>query len=395
MKRLDSVDVMRALALVGMVICHYPIFLSKGEGADAMLYFLSNHMLGDFGAAWFLFLVGISQVLSAQKQRADQPANTRLPMILGGVIFVIGLLFLLIVQGSEELWDWDILTLIGTMTIVLLYCRRLPSSTLLAFCVAVLFVTPWLRSFIDMAPLYGGGFKNVPWISDFFPNFLFDPLKDYTGAPSVIGNTVGFFLTGQFPVLSWIIFPLIGFIVGRRLVEGRMSTDVPFLLIIGPILLFTGISMAYAGSLTPPFEVTSGYLVPLCFYPLSFSMALLVLGFELIVYSLMWVIFDQGSDEAKEPGLFLRYCRQISKYSLTIYITHFALFFIPLRIVELATGKSYLRDLMPTGTALAIAFVLVLLYYPLLKLWDKVGGKFSFEWMLANGISILGRKTAN
>lgn len=50
---------------------------------------------------------------------------------------------------------------------------------------------------------------------------------------------------------------------------------------------------------------------------------------------------------------------------------------------------------MPTGTALAIAFVLVLLYYPLLKLWDKVGGKFSFEWMLANGISILGRKTAN
>ena len=103
-----------------------------------------------------------------------------------------------------------------------------------------------------------------------------------------------------------------------------MSTDVPLLLIIGPILLFTGISMAYAGSLAPPFEVTSGYLVPLCFYPLSFSMALLVLGFELIVYSLMWIIFDQGSDEAKEPGLFLRYCRQISKYSLTIYITHFA-----------------------------------------------------------------------
>ena len=139
MKRLDSVDVMRALALVGMVICHYPIFLSKGEGADAMLYFLSNHMLGDFGAAWFLFLVGISQVLSAKKQRADQPANTRLPIIRGGVIFVIGLLFLLIVQGPEELWDWDILTLIGTMTIVLLYCRGLPSSTLLAFCVAVLF----------------------------------------------------------------------------------------------------------------------------------------------------------------------------------------------------------------------------------------------------------------
>lgn len=54
-----------------------------------------------------------------------------------------------------------------------------------------------------------------------------------------------------------------------------------------------------------------------------------------------------------------------------------------------------MRDLIPTSTALVLAFVLVGLYYPLLKLWDKVGGKFSFEWMLANGISILGRKTAN
>ena len=50
---------------------------------------------------------------------------------------------------------------------------------------------------------------------------------------------------------------------------------------------------------------------------------------------------------------------------------------------------------MPTGTALAIAFVLVLLYYPLLKLWDKAGGKFSFEWMLANVMSLFSRKVTN
>ena len=396
MKRLDSVDVMRALALIGMVICHYPIFLSRGDGADAMLYFLTNHLLGgDFAASWFVFLVGVSQVLSAQKQRAGQPANASLAIIRGAVIFVIGLLFLLIVQGSEELWDWDILTFIGAMTIVLLYCRPLPSSVLLAFCAGILFATPWLRSYADMAPLYGGGFDNVKWISDFFPNLLFDPLKDYTGAPSVIGNIAGFFLIGQFPILPWIIFPLLGFVIGRRLVDGHMAADTPFLLIIGAILSFTGLSLAYAGSLTPPFEVTSGYIVPFSFYPLSFSMILFLIGIVLILYSLVWIVFDKHPDESKEPGLFLRYCRQISKYSLTIYITHFALFFIPLRLFEWATGKSYLRDLMPTGTALALALVLMVLYYPLLKLWDKAGGKFSFEWMLANVMSILGRKAAN
>jgi uncharacterized membrane protein len=212
-----------------------------------MLYFLTNHLLGgDFAASWFVFLVGVSQVLSAQKRRAGQPANASLAIIRGAVIFVIGLLFLLIVQGSEELWDWDILTFIGFMTIVLLYCRPLPSSVLLAVCAGVLFVTPWLRSLADMAPLYGGGFANVQWISDFFPNLLFDPIKDYTGAPSVIGNIAGFFLIGQFPVLPWIIFPLLGFVIGRRLVDGHMAADTPFLLLIGAILSFTGLSLAYA-----------------------------------------------------------------------------------------------------------------------------------------------------
>jgi hypothetical protein len=54
LQRNDSVDVLRALALIGMVICHYPIFLSSGEGKDAMLYFFSNHLMGG-GIASVLF----------------------------------------------------------------------------------------------------------------------------------------------------------------------------------------------------------------------------------------------------------------------------------------------------------------------------------------------------
>jgi hypothetical protein len=86
--------------------------------------------------------------------------------------------------------------------------------------------------------------------------------------------------------------------------------------------------------------------------------------------------------------MFLIYCRQISKYSLTIYISHFALFFIPLRIVKSATGTYYLQDLVSTPTAFALAVFLLILYYPLLKLWDKAGGKYSFEWLLARLLSL-------
>jgi uncharacterized membrane protein len=396
MKRLDSIDVLRALALIGMVICHYPIFLSSGDGTDAMLYFLTNHLLGgDFGASWFVFLVGLSQVLSAKKRGVDQGQNDSRVVIRGITIFILGLLFLLIIQGYEEMWDWDILTFIGFMTIVLLYCRRASSWALLLFCTAVLFATPLLRSFSDIATFYGGQFVSVRWISDFFPNLLFDPLKDYDSGPAVLDNVIGFFLTGQFPLLPWIIYPIVGFIIGRRLTENRLSSDTPFLIIIGVMFTFMGILTAYAGSITPPFSVHKEYITPLSFYPLSFSMNIFLLGVVLILFTVLWNIFDRQPDKAVKPGLLLTYCRQISKYSLTIYITHFALFFIPLRLIQLTTGKYYLRELTSTSIALGLAVLLMILYYPVLNLWDKAGGKYSFEWLLNKVISTFSRETVS
>jgi uncharacterized membrane protein len=389
-KRVDSVDVLRALALIGMVICHYPIFLSSGEGRDAMLYFFSNHLLGgDCGASWFVFLVGLSQVLSAKKRDTEQDKkNTSRVVIRGLAIFVIGLLFLLIIQGYEELWDWDILTFIGATTIILLLCRKAPSWGLLLFCSIVLFMTPWLRSFIDLAPFYGGKFESVRWISDLIPNFIFDPAKDYEGGKTVLDNVIGFFLIGQFPLLPWIIFPLIGFIVGRRMTQNLLAADSPFILIIGVMFAFMGLFTAYAGSIKPGFSVANDYITPLSFYPNSFSMIMFLIGVVLILFISLWRTYDANPDNTKKPGMFLSYCRQISKYSLTIYISHFALFFIPLRIVKSATGTYYLQDLVSTPTAFALAVLLLILYYPLLKLWDKAGGKYSFEWLLAKLLSL-------
>ena len=116
-------------------------------------------------------------------------------------------------------------------------------------------------------------------------------------------------------------------------------------------------------------------------------MNMFLLGVVLILFTLLWNIFDRQPDKDAKPGLFLTYCRQLSKYSLTIYITHFALFFIPLRLVKLATGKYYLRELTSTSVALSLAILLMLLYYPILKFWDKAGGKYSFEWLLNKAIS--------
>ena len=383
-KRIDSVDVLRALALIGMVICHYPIFLSSGEGRDAILYFFSNHLLGgDCAASWFVFLVGLSQVLSIKKRDTAQDKNVSRVIIRGMAIFVIGLLFLLVIQGYEELWDWDILTFIGATTIILLLCRKAPSWGLILFCSVVFFITPWLRSFIDIAPFYGGKFESVKWISDFIPNFIFDPVKDYDGGKTVLDNVIGFFLIGQFPLLPWIIFPVTGFVIGRRMTQNLLAADSPFILIIGMMFTFMGLFTAYAGSIKSGFSVANDYITPLSFYPISFSLIMFLVGVVLILFIFLWHIYDANPDNTKPPGMFLIYCRQISKYSLTIYVSHFALFFIPLRIIKLTTGTYYLRDLVSTPVAFALAVILMILYYPLLKLWDKAGGKYSFEWLLA------------
>ena len=392
-QRVDSVDVLRAIALMGMIICHYPIFLSSGEGSDVMLYFFANHLLGgDCGASWFVFLVGLSQVISFKKMETAQDKNVSRVVIRGIAIFVVGLLFLLFIQGYAELWVWDILTFIGATIIILLICRKAPSWGLLLICLAVFLITPWLRSLIDIASFYGGQFESVKWISDIIPNFIFDPVKDYEGANTVLENVIGFFLIGQFPLLPWIIFPLIGFVVGRRMTQNLLAADSPFILIIGIMFTAMGLFTAYAGSIKSSFFVATDYITPLSFYPLSFSMIMFLVGIVLMLFILLWRIYDANPDNTKKQGVFLIYCRQVSKYSLTIYISHFALFFIPLRIIKAATGTDYMRDLVSTPVAFALAVLLIILYYPLLKVWDKADGKYSLEWLLARLLSM--NKTA-
>jgi predicted Co/Zn/Cd cation transporter (cation efflux family) len=50
---------------------------------------------------------------------------------------------------------------------------------------------------------------------------------------------------------------------------------------------------------------------------------------------------------------------------------------------------------MSTSTALGLAILLLILYYPVLKLWDKAGGEYSLEWLLNKIISTFSRETVS
>lgn len=379
---------MRAIALIGMVLCHYPIYLSSPEEGQRALYFVSNHVLGDFPASWFVFLVGVSMVLSNHNRQIPRH-DFRRQLVRGGVLFIYGLLFLFLIQGADNLWIWDILTFIAAATIVLGWCRSLPSWAIAILSLGVLFITPWLRSLTPLSTFYGGGFEPVDWITDYFPNLIFDPLTEYqpTGHPRDI--ILGFLYGAEFPFLPWIIFPLIGLIVGRRLVANKIKKDAPILLFLGTFLTIFGLGNAKLGANLPPIDVSTELITPLSFYPLSTSMNLMLLGIIMLVFTSLWYLYDYQPLRSRFLQGSMAYFRQISKYSLTIYITHFCLFFIPLRFTHFVTGDNYLYALFSTRTALITAAILMVVYYPILVQWDKIGGKYSFEWFLNQTVKLI------
>jgi hypothetical protein len=176
--------------------------------------------------------------------------------------------------------------------------------------------------------------------------------------------------------------------VGRRITQNQLPSDFPHLLIIGIMFTFMGLLTAAAGSMKPGFSVSNDYITPLSFYPSSFSMIMLQMGILLLLFISLWRMFDAKRSSPEKTGMFLSYCRQISKYSFTIYVSHFVVIFISLRIVQAITGKYYLRELVNTPVAFALALLLLALYYPLLKAWDKTGGKYGMEWLLATLLSL-------
>jgi len=54
-------------------------------------------------------------------------------------------------------------------------------------------------------------------------------------------------------------------------------------------------------------------------------------------------------------------------------------------------GPDYFHDLTSPTVALGLAVGLLILYYPVLTLWDRFNGRFSFEWILARVLAPFSR----
>ncbi len=391
MKRIDSIDVLRALAIIFMVLCHFPVNLSPATGEYPWVYFFSNHIIGDFAASMFLVLVGVSQVLSSGKT-GHVPIGLQFwkdrAIKRGAFIFVVGLIFSMSVRGWEAVFEWDILTLIGASLIAIRLLGRLPAFGFLIVGLIFVLPSPLLREYSQYLQHWGNTMEAVPGISSVAPGLLYDPAADYLPTWSLQEIVEGFFFEGYFPIFPWLFFPLFGVFLGKasfvQSAEESPNTNrhIVFMISGGAVLSATAILIGLWARTKPPLSVVNEYISPFSFYPVTISMMLLQLGVVLLLFGVLRALCDYRPRD----NWWLVYCRRLSRYSLTLYVLHHIVMLWPLWLIGgIAEGpwNQYYAKAMSEPLALILSILLMAICGPLLAAWDKVKGKYSLEWNLA------------
>jgi len=359
--RLDSIDVLRALAILTMILVHFVENLSNDESGYRFLYGLAD-TLGSFSAPIFTFLVGMSFAISLDRHRRRGEAESQIAvrtMRRGLLIFLAGLLFQVFIWQPGSVFDWDILTFIGASILVLWVIRDRSAGTVLATVAAVVAISPLLRDWS------GYGTHWNAWV-EYVHNF------------SAGDVALGFLLHGYFPLLPWLVFPLLGMLAGRRIVE---HGDNPFLIPGVTLIGLATVGVFVNGTLTG----TAGwYASPISFYPASTTFLAGTVG---VILVLLWWLhrwLDTGGDPSARPWMV--FFRRYSRYSLTVYVVHHMIHVWPLYVAVWWGGYRdiwrFYANAVSVPVAWALAAVFVTLTYGILTWWDRHDGKYSFEWAL-------------
>ncbi len=366
MKRHDSIDVLRAAAILLMVQIHFTQNLATDLAGDGLLSY-GSRALGMIPAPLFTFLAGMSLRLSLSRCPGDGRAGEEFALRhlrRGILLFFAGLMFATLVRMPDQVFGWDILPFIGASLLVLYAMRRLSPGALSLTALFVVAISPPLRILSGYAAHWPTGEK-------------------YLYAFTLRDVAWGFVANGYFPLFPWLVFPLAGFLAARVFLldepEGRAWRRA--LPVVGLALIAISIAATRVGTqLDGPWQ---WYASAVRFYPATTTFVLKVLGLILCAFWALHLRLDRRAD-ARFP--FLGFLRRYSRFSLTTYVIHHAVHLWPLLLAAYLQGLPdpwhYHGTVTTTRTALILAVAFILLFYGVLVAWDRRGGRYSFEWLL-------------
>lgn len=357
--RYSSIDLLRTFAIVVMVFVH---FLENLSGVTPLI--------AGTGAPLFMFLSGISYRLWLNGQYRRSTSETRISQItIRRGLFLIGLgfLFNVFVWLPEDAFSWDVLTLIGSGVIAMNLARNLPPSITLFACVVTYLISPIARNLVDW-PAY--------WTEHYY-----DP--DLT----LTDTMVGYFVTGYFPILPWIIYPLIGFVTGTLVFEpDRDDARTPATLRRG---MFVGVTLLGLASIAIAVRTYAADLLPAnlpqswSMFPPSLEYVTASIGFCLLGFCGLHDRIDRRMPESWLAGV-RSLAAVFSRYSLTIYLLHHVVHLWPLWIYGLMMGQEP-TEYWGQATTPAMATVLAILFLAgsllMVKWFEKSDTQGVEAWM--------------
>jgi len=361
--RYPSIDVLRTVAIVMMVVVHFTENLSAwytGPGTGGLPVLLFWRPTG-LAAPLFTFLVGVSYRLwvRGREARGDTDEAIAKSSVRRGLFLVgLGFVFNVIVWLPEDVFNWDVLTFIGAAILLLAACRGAPAGVHLLAAATAVVVSPVLRDLSDYAAYWRAGY--------------FDP--DFT-----LGDVVlGFLCIGYFPVFPWIAYALAGYAAAPAVFPAPGSRPEAWPARLGAALLAVTIASVAARSVAPPpaWLRFQGWSM----FPASTEYVCGTLGLALLLLPLAHRACDHGG----LPPWLARVTGTFSRHSLTVYLLHHVVHVWPLWIWGAATAAdvtAHWQRALPAAAALGLAAAFLGAAYPLLRWMDAAGHGGVEGWM--------------
>ena len=314
MKRIKSIDTIRGFCIFLMVLGHMLSWWVRPE--DFWITLLLHSILGDIAAGGFLFVSGLSAVIAFKSRLSKAESSEDISMeqvnneylIRALLILVIAVLFniatAIVAFNPLYIWRWFIpLTIAISLFLGFFFLK---TSKLFRILLALIF---WSIHYV-----------------------ILSFLSPYQGQINIFGLLYHalYYDIGLHPILCYFGFFLIGTVVGDVLLEMSLKNDkkerravlkskfwVPAL-IIGPILILGGILFFFPNFLNHGNILSMIYSLGVLLT--SFSILLILEEFEVIGVK-------------KSYRFFYFY----SFYSLTIYFSHYIIYFLFLDQLNIVT----------------------------------------------------------
>lgn len=355
--RYSSIDILRTAGIILMVLVHFMENLSG----------VSNWSPTGFGAPFFAFLAGVSYSLwlngKDNRKRAEEQIS-KITIRRGLFLFGTGFVFNFLVWLPEDLFNWDVLTYIGTSLIVLNWVRRGPPSVALVLAGFLCVFSPIMQKLVVYQDYWVDGYFQVDW----------------TWTDVIIG----YLFTGYFPLFPWLALPLIGFTVGNYMLDSKQlrQREVGIVSFIGCAFVGLSILLFLAHSYLPSQLVLDPNDAWRMFPP---SLAYLAGTIGMTLFSLAslhrWL--DHNSQISKSNGFF-EFTETMSRHSLTIYVLHHLVHLWPLWLYGMWMGQEptfYWGKAMPLYYSVPLVFIFVVLCYYFLRWMDRTGRHGVEHWM--------------